>query len=160
MGCSKGYIENGYKKEMRLKLKIEPIPQFTWGLSLANKLPRNEWDDLRTKVYRDAGYECEICGATNRTLHCHEVWAFDYRRKIQRLVRLECCCDLCHDVHHFGRTKLSKSKAYVEECIRHWCSVNKRTRNDFMIYEQEIKRLNYKRVDIPWLVKVGRKVLY
>jgi len=145
---------------MRLKLKIEPIPQFTWGLSLANKLPKQEWDELRQRIYKDAGHECEICGATNRTLHCHEVWEFDFRKKIQRLVRLECCCELCHDVHHFGRSKVTKSKEYVEELIDHWCKVNKKTRNDFMLYEWDIRKLNRKRAKIPWVVKVGRKVLY
>jgi len=145
---------------LRLRLKIEPIPQFTWGVSLANKLPREEWDELRQKVYRDANYECEICGETNKTLFCHEVWEFDDRRGIQRLVRLECCCELCSDVHHFGRTKVSKPASYVDKCIGHWCRVNKKTRNDFLVYEQEIRRINKRRVNIPYIVKVGRRTLY
>lgn len=145
---------------MRLKLKIEPIPQFTWGISLANKLPPKEWHELRQKVYRDAGYECEICGATNWTLHCHEVWIFEYRKRIQRLVRLECCCEICHDVHHYGRSKEVKSASYLIKLVEHWCKVNKKTKNAFRLYEQEVRQINYKRVDIPWIVKVGRKILY
>lgn len=144
---------------MRLKLKIEPIPQFTWGISLANKLPKEEWDELRQKVYRDANYTCEICGSTNKTLHCHEVWEFDLKRGIQRLVKLECCCELCHDVHHFGRTKLEKSASYVDKCIGHWCRVNKKSRNEFWDYERYVREVNYKRADIPWIVKVGRRTL-
>ena len=144
---------------MRLKLKIEPIPQFTWGFSLANKLPKEEWDELRQKVYRDANYECEICGATNRTLFCHEVWDFDLKKGIQRLVRLECCCEMCSDVHHYGRSKMVKPASYLQKLVDHWCKVNKKTRRDFSLYEKEIRDINYKRVDIPWVVKVGRKIL-
>lgn len=145
---------------MRLKLRIEPIPQFTWGISLASKLPKEEWDELRQKVYRRANYRCEICGSTIRALHCHEVWEFDFRRKIQRLSKLECCCELCHDVHHFGRTKMTKSRKDVEICIEHWCQVNRKTRSDFLQYQEEIRRQNLKKVDIPWIVKIGRRILY
>ena len=145
---------------MRLKLRIEPLPASTWGISLANKLPYNEWKEIRQKVYRDAGYRCEICGATDRTLHCHEVWVFDLRRKIQRLVRLECCCELCHDVHHFGRTSETRSKSYCERCVGHWCRLNKKSRSEFMGYLQEIKTINIKRADIQFIVKIGRRILY
>jgi hypothetical protein len=145
---------------LRLKLRIEPVPNFTWGISLANKLPREEWDDLRTKVYRNANYKCEICGETDRTLHCHEVWEFDDRKGIQRLVKLECACELCHDVHHYGRSKEVKSTSYLEKLVTHWCKVNKKTKNDFMLYEKEVREINRKRVNIPFIVKVGRRTLY
>lgn len=144
---------------MRLKLRIEPIPNFTWGISLANKLPREEWDELRTKVYRAANYECEVCGANNKTLHCHEVWFWDESRRIQRLVKLECCCELCHDVHHFGRTSEIKSATYVDRCIGHWCKVNRKNRGDFVNYLALIKAVNRKRADIQFIVKVGRRIL-
>jgi len=145
---------------VRLKLKIEPIPVSTWGISLSSRLPYKEWAEIRQKVYRDANYECEICGATNRTLHCHEVWIFDDRRRIQRLFKLECACEFCHDVHHFGRTSQTRAKSYVERCIGHWCAVNKKTRKDFCSYLEEIKAINIKRANKPYIVKVGRKVLY
>lgn len=142
-----------------LKLKIEPIPNFTWGISLANKLPKEEWDKLRQQVYRDANYTCEICGATGGVLHCHEVWKFDDKRKIQRLIKLECCCDLCHDVHHFGRTKAMKPWPRTDRCINHWCKVNGRTIEDFRAYEKELKEVNYKRAEIAYIVKIGRRIL-
>lgn len=144
---------------MRLKLRIEPIPNFTWGISLANKLPPKEWADLRQKVYRAADYKCEICGADNRSLHCHEVWEFDDVRRIQKLIRLECCCEFCHYVHHFGRSFVVKSASYVDRLIGHWCRVNKRTRGDFAVYMALIKGLNKERADKQYLVKIGRRIL-
>ena len=145
---------------MRLKLRIEPIPASTWGISLANKLPKEEWDEIRTRVYRDADYRCQICGATGRTLHAHEVWGFKEDKQIQFLKGLECCCELCHDVHHFGRSREVKSPSYVDRLIGHWCRVNGKTRMDFIRYEQEIFALNRKRADVQYIVKIGRRTLY
>lgn len=144
---------------MRLKLKIEPIPISTWGISLSSRLPYKEWAEIRQKVYRDADYRCEICGATNRTLHCHEVWFYDDRRRIQRLLKFECICELCHDVHHFGRTSQTKAQSYIERCIGHWCHVNKKSRKDFYNYLEEIKITNRKRADRQYIVKIGRRIL-
>ncbi len=144
---------------MRLKLKIEPIPASTWGLSLANRLLKEEWDETRQKVYRDANYTCEICREDNKVLHCHEVWEFNDKKLIQRLVGLECCCELCHAIHHFGRTKEVKSPSYIERCIGHWCRVNGKTGKDFLEYEQEIYALNRKRANRQYIVKVGRRIL-
>ena len=145
---------------MRLKLNIEPIPISTWGISLANKLPREEWNQIRHKVYWDANYECEICGATNRQLHCHEIWVYDDRKCIQKLAALECCCELCHDVHHFGRTSQTRADSYVQRCIGHWCKINRKTRSEFMDYLAEIKRISIKRADKQYIVKVGRRTLF
>lgn len=144
---------------MRLKLKIQPIPNSTWGISLANKMPSKEWLDLTVKVYRDADYTCEICGATGVKLHCHEVWEFDDRKKIQRLVRLECCCELCHNVHHFGRSTVVYKPSYVEKLIKHWCKVNGKTKQDFIEYQKEIFEINKRRAKIFYIVKVGRMIL-
>ena len=148
---------------MRLKLTIQPIPASTWGISLANRLPRGEWDEIRTEIYRDADYTCEICGATNRTLHCHEVWAFKKTSKnkgAQRLVGLLCVCELCHDCIHFGRSTQVHSKTYVEKLMRHMQKVNKISRQKLLLYLEEVKKINYERADVEWIVKVGRKVLY
>lgn len=142
-----------------MKLEIAPIPISTWGVSLSNRLPKKEWDELRQKVYRGANYTCEICGATNRTLHCHEKWVFDDKKRIQRLKRFECCCDLCHDVHHFGRSKETRSASYVRKLVKHWCKINSKTEKDFMRYESEIYALNKKRADRFYIVKVGRRTL-
>lgn len=144
---------------MRLRLRIEPIPASTWGLSLASRLPKEEWDKIRYEVYRDADYQCEICESVNKTLHCHERWTFDDKKFIQRLVGFECCCELCHDVHHFGRSRATRSHSYIDRLIGHWCKVNKKTRKDFVIYEKEISLLNRKRADRQYIVKVGRRIL-
>jgi len=148
---------------MRLKLKIEPIPASTWGISLANKLTPNEWKDIRQKVYRDAGYVCEICGTTDRTLHCHEKWAFrktSRNKGIQKLVKLLCVCELCHDCIHFGRSTQTRSRTYVERLMGHLRKVNRMSQQELLTYLEELRNINYNRADIEWIVKVGNRILY
>lgn len=143
----------------KLRLAIEPRPISTWGVTLANLLPREEWDKLRTQCYREADYSCEVCGADGVKLNAHEVWTFDDRQLIQRLVALECCCELCHAVHHFGRSTQVYSKSYQRQLIKHWCEVNNLTEKDFQSHLADIKLLNRKRADKFYIVKVGRKIL-
>lgn len=144
---------------MRLKLVVESIPISTWGVTLASRLPRKEWDEIRQRVYREANYTCQICGNINDTLFCHEQWKWDDRRKIQKLVGFECCCKLCSDVHHFGRSTQVYGKAYVEKLISHWCKVNDRKREDFILSERKRFELNKRRANIFYVVKVGRRIL-
>ena len=144
---------------MKLKLEIEPVPVSTWGKSLANRLPKKEWDDIRQRVYREADYRCEICGNRNSTLHCHEVWKFDDRKRIQYLVRFQCLCELCHNIKHFGRSKEVYPREYIEELIEHWCRVNNKTRRDFLKHEAEVHEISKKRMDRYYIVKVGKYIL-
>ena len=142
-----------------LRLEIEPIPVSTWGISLANKLPRVEWDKIRHKVYKEANWTCQICGDTSRVLHAHEIWRFDNKRKIQGLVRIECVCKLCHDVKHFGRSTEVYTKTYVGKLLKHWCEINQKKEKDFYIYQAKILEISKKRADIFYVVKVGRRIL-
>ena len=141
-----------------MKLEIEPIPNSSWGISLANKLGGREWKSISDDVKKKANYTCEICGGKEE-MHCHEVWEFDYKRKIQRLKGLECLCVLCHDTKHFGRSVSVHGKTYMEKLIKHWCEVNKKTRQDFYHYQQDIFEENKRRAKVFWVVKAGRYIL-
>jgi len=144
---------------VRLKLSIEPIPISTWGKSLANRLPKKEWDDMRTQAYREADYKCQVCGDINGTLNAHEQWAFNEKLGIQKLVGIEVCCETCHNVHHFGRSKAVFPKHYIEKLITHWCTVNGLTRNDFIVHERGMHAISRKRADKYYIVKVGRRTI-
>lgn len=142
-----------------MKLEIEPRPISTWGVTLANRLPKKEWDGVRAEVYREADYKCQICGDVNSKLHCHEVWKFDDRKLIQRLAGFLCLCQLCHDVKHFGRSSQVYPKEYVDKLVRHWCKVNRKTKRDFAQYMAKIFAINRKRADKFYIVKIGRRIL-
>ncbi len=122
-------------------------------------LPKKEWDEIRHRVYWEADHECVVCGARHRKLHAHEVWAFDDKKKIQKLIGIECCCALCHDVHHFGRASQVYSKNYQNELMKHWCEVNGLTPKDFQKHLADIHAISRKRADIYYIVKVGRGTL-
>jgi hypothetical protein len=143
-------------KSEKLKLAIEPRPSSTWGVTLASLLPRDHWKELRFQVYREANYTCSICGAKHLPIHAHEVWAFDDRKKLQKLADVICVCTMCHNVIHFGRSSQVYPKNYIKELVEHWCKVNRRTKEDFLKYQQDIKRLNIKRANTYYTVKVGR----
>ena len=143
----------------KLKLAIEPRPVSTWGVTLANLLPKKEWDQLRYQCYREADYTCVICGSQEKQLHAHEQWSFDDKKKIQRLVDVQCCCVLCHDVHHFGRSSQVYSKKYQQVLISHWCKVNKLTKADFQEHQAQTREISRKRVKVFYVVKVGRQTL-
>lgn len=144
---------------MRLKLTIEPRPVSTWGITLASRLSKSEWDEIRSGVYRDADYKCQICSSNSGPLHAHEVWRFEDRKRIQRLVGFLCLCRLCHDVKHFGRSSEVYKRDYIEKLISHWCQVNGKTRGDFQVYLQIIFEQNKRRADKFYIVKVGRRIL-
>jgi len=144
---------------MRLLLAIEPRPVSTWGKTLASLLPKDVWDELRYQCYREANYQCEVCGTYDCTLNAHEVWMFNDKKLVMSLKKLECCCPLCHDVHHFGRSTQVYSKKYQKELIEHWCKVNKLTPEDFERHLEETRRISKRRANRYYVVKVGRYTL-
>lgn len=137
-------------------MTIEPRPASTWGITLANLLPKEEWNEIRQQVYWEADYTCVICGSTKQPMHAHEQWLLDDKKKVQRLVGIECCCRLCHDVHHFGRSSMVYRKTYREELVKHWCKVNSKSQEDFNRYYAEVQTLSRKRANIYYIVKVGK----
>jgi hypothetical protein len=102
------------------KLEIELIPASAWGENLRSALPRAEWDRLRKQVYADAGNRCEICAGRGRRhpVECHEVWEFDERAGVQRLVRMIALCPRCHEAKHFGLAALRGREQAAREQLR------------------------------------------
>jgi len=140
-------------------LEILSIPQSSWGVSLAQLLPKDDWDKLRKKVYAAAEHKCEYCGAAGVTLYCHEVWEFKYSE--QRLIRFDCVCGLCHDsIHFFGTTqRYQNNPAYIEKVMKHLEEVNKITRKQLLRYIEERRQINKKRAKKTYKVVVGKWVL-
>ena len=135
------------------------MPNSTWGISLANKLPKEEWNFIRRECYKNAGYRCEVCFSNVDSLNAHELWKFDDRKLLQIFNGLECCCILCHDVHHFGRSSMVYELPRIEELIRHWCKVNKLRYKDFQQHRDEVNALSLKRASKVYTVMIGKRVL-
>jgi len=143
-----------------MKLTIEPIPESTWGKSLANLLPQPIWDDLRHEVYSTFNYACAICGATDKELHCHEVWRYDDKLHIQKLAGFQCLCVDCHAIKHWGRTVAVAHKNGDQETIprltKHFCEVNSCTQSAFSLYKVEVGNIAQARNRHKYRVDFGK----
>jgi len=142
-----------------MKLGIEPIPEGSWGLSLAHLLPKPVWDTLRREVYAEYGYKCCICGATDKQLHCHEVW--EYKGNVQRLVNLQCICVDCHNIKHWGRTVAMLhngefTQEYFDSLKRHFCKVNNCSEREMLNYIVEVGMRYAKRSDKKYRIDFGK----
>lgn len=146
-------------------LEFELIPGKQFGLSLAQALPKKDWDTLRRKIYRRYSWTCQICSAYGVRVHCHEVWSYNDKLRIQKLVDLECCCEDCHNIKHWGRTihafhKGKLSQAYIDKLRKHYCRVNGCTELDMVNHiveagDKNMKRSRYRyRMDLSNLKKI------
>jgi|13_taG_2_1085334.scaffolds.fasta_scaffold05810_2 5-methylcytosine-specific restriction endonuclease McrA len=116
-----------------MKLKIELVPQSSWGNNLRSEgnIPRAEWDRLRKSCYARADHKCEVCGKVSwrryngkakPIVECHEVWSYNEERRVQKLEGLIALCSLCHKAKHLGRTlTVDKDKDRV---LEHLMKVN------------------------------------
>lgn len=147
------------KLKSSLHLAIQPLPNSTWGLSLSQKLPKEEWDFIRRECYKIANYRCEICHSSNSGLNAHELWLFDDKKLLQVFNGLECCCTLCHDVHHFGRSSFVYNLPQIETLIRHWCRINKLTFRSFQKHRDEMFALSIRRASKHYTVMIGKRIL-
>jgi len=142
------------------ELTIELIPSSTFYNNARNNISEIIWNKIRIQCYKKAKYKCEICGETGieqsyeHKLECHEIWMFDDKEHIQRLIGLTCLCVLCHKVKHFGLSKLNGEEKIA---IEHLMKVNNITKDqaNFIIsraFNQWKKRSEHEwKLDISYL---------
>jgi len=113
-----------------LKLSIELIPSSSWGSNLRNVLKPKMWDEIRKKVYKSNNMRCAICQRSGK-LQAHEIWKFDDKKRIQKLVDIIPLCFLCHMVKHIGFASLTGDNYTNDLTIKHFMTVNKVDRLEF-----------------------------
>lgn len=109
---------------------------------------------MRRAVYRRARYRCEICGGRGERhpVECHEVWAYDDERHVQRLERLVALCPDCHHVKHLGLASLN---GRYDEAVRHLADVNEWTLEEAERYAQAAFARWEERSHHEWTVDTG-----
>lgn len=107
-----------------MKLEIELVPRTSWYSNLRKHLSQSDWDIVRKKCYRDAGYVCEICGGKGPKwpVECHERWKYDDERSIQKLIGVIALCPDCHMVKHAG---LAQINGKIDQVIDQLIKINK-----------------------------------
>ena len=138
-----------------MKLTIELVPKTAWLINVRSKVTTAEWDKIRKKCYKAAGYVCEICGdvgtnqGTRHPVECHEIWHYDDEKKAQTLTGIIALCPYCHKVKHAGFANvngetqvvldhlmkvnglsLDEAKEYVAECFATW---RERSKHDWSL---------------------------
>lgn len=99
------------------KLGVELVPYTCWYSNIRSLLPKKEWDRLRKASYEHAKFKCEICKGDgfeqgyNHALECHEIWDYNDRTKVQKLVGLVSLCPRCHICKHIGRANAMGNQA-------------------------------------------------
>lgn len=150
------------------KLKIELVPSTVWFSSLYNLLPKSEWYALKDKLFAKEGRRCFICNSEQGPLSAHEFWEYDDDKHVQKLVGIHHLCNLCHKIKHIGfwchtkdgRTKLKKEGLNREDLIKHFCTVNECTKEDFMKHEDEAFKLWRERSRYEWKQDFGEYSRY
>ena len=134
-----------------LHLAIEPIPYCSRRASLANLLPRSQWDRIRRYVYRKAGHRCKICGREGR-MYCHEIWQFNEHTGYQYLMGFECLCKDCHKTKHYFFTRALQQQAML---FKHFLTVNRVTRQQGIDHLMNVYRRQRRLNQRQWIVNYG-----
>jgi hypothetical protein len=144
------------EKSKELKLKIELVPKTSWYDNLRNNMDRKDWDRIRYETYANHGDKCGICGYEGR-LNCHEIWEYDEKKCVQRLVGFIALCDMCHHVKHIGHAGIlaEEGKLDYEKVIEHFMKVNNCGRSTFIKHRREAFTQWEERSTHKWKVDLG-----
>jgi hypothetical protein len=139
-----------------LKLEIDAVPKTSWGISLKRKMARTAWDKLRKQVHERNGSKCQVCGSAEK-LHCHELWEFNDRSGVQRLVGLSTICNMCHHVTHFGLSTVLAAQGHLDihAVVAHFLRVNGCDSETFEKHFEKARAIWEKRSRRNWRVDFG-----
>jgi hypothetical protein len=140
------------------KLTIELVPESSFYNNVRSAVSTVEWDIIKKKCYKKAGYKCEICGDTGINqgkkypVECHEIWEYDDKFHIQILKGFIALCPQCHQVKHVGFARINGKEP---EVIRQLMKVNKMTSTMADNYIIESFKIWEKRSDKQWKVDIS-----
>ena len=117
-------------------LKIELVPDGCWHSNLRSLLTAKEWDIIKRTAKKKSGGKCAICGKKTAYLDAHEMWSYDEKKGVQKLVGIISVCKDCHSVIHIGRTSLAGN---IERAEDHYMKVNGAT---YAEYRAALKKAN------------------
>ena len=139
------------KSKSGLILELHLIPRSSFGSNLRNQLGR-KWDTLSKKIRSERGFKCDLCRASKKKTHLHEVWEYNEETKIQKLIGFECVCENCHSVHHWGYSEIQNKN--MEFLINHACHVNSCKKKEFEKHIEEASEIWRRRSNIKWTLNI------
>lgn len=152
-----------YSEFRNPKINIELIPFEAHGFNVRSRLTPTQWEKICKVIHRKTAkgsLRCQQCGETGHRqgfkhpVECHEVWHFDDRRQMQKLIGLVSICPLCHKAKHIG---LAKRMGYAEQAKQHMAKHNRWSNEKVEAYiawtKAEVKKRSGKnyRLDLTYL---------
>jgi len=150
----------GYScNESELKLRIELVPSPLWRLNLRSRLTRSKWKRLRERILQKEGLKCSVRGreAESKDLNCDEIWDYDDKHHMAKLIGLRVVCRMCHLVKHFGKAGLLALEGDInsDDLIEHFMSVNGCNFDTFQKHSEEAFQLFAERSKHQWTIDYG-----
>lgn len=137
-------------------LTIELVPSTVFFKNLRSEVSKKEWDIIRREAYREADYKCTVCSGKGpkHPVECHEIWEYNDKKHIQKLLGVTALCPSCHEVKHMG---LAQIRGRWEPARDHLAKVNdwtvgeaeKYIAHQFIIWEE--RSWHQWKLDISWL---------
>lgn len=138
-----------------IKLEVEMIPSTSFYNNVRSAVTQYRWDIIRRDSYAKANNKCEICKQTGlqqgykHKVECHEVWSYDFIKKIQKLEGLISLCVRCHMCKHIGRAFAIGKQA---EVFKHLEQVNSWDHKQVVTYLADVFKDHYARSQENWIV--------
>lgn len=140
------------------KLLVELVPSTCHFSNVRTTVSTKEWDKIRHISYEAAGNVCEICKDTGKNqgykhnVECHEIWHYDDKKHIQKLIGLISLCPTCHQVKHIGRAiAIGKQNEAIGQLLK----VNKWTPEEAANHIAESFELYKERSKYQWKLDIS-----
>lgn len=138
------------------KLTIELVPSSCWFSNVRDHVTKAEWDRIRRQAYRGAAYVCQVCGGRGEkwSVECHEVWEYDDKNHVQKLVGVVALCPDCHRVKHIGYASISGFGAAAQAHLAKVNSWDDRTAQSYIASAFSVwqRRSGFDwKLDLSWL---------
>lgn len=146
------------KVQKEPKLIVELIPKTCQYINARTIIKSTYWDKIRNIVYKKANNKCEICGehglkqGFKHKVECHEVWKYQDRKKVQKLVKLMCLCPLCHQAKHIGRTSLMGNELKAYDRLQ---KINKWNTDELFEHINKAYEKNNERSSYEWTIDLS-----
>jgi len=128
------------RSSKRPKLLPELIPYSMHYKNVRSVLSDEDWKEVARISYKNSNHRCDICGARGR-MECHEIWDFNDKKLVQKLVGLTTLCHECHQVKHIG---LARKLGWFGDALEHMSKINGISINKCKKYieyaEMEVKK--------------------
>lgn len=141
-------------------LTIELVPSTSWFNNVRSVVSRKQWDAIKAMVFGKAWDTCEICSGVGPKypVECHEIWHYDDKKLIQKLIGMIALCPDCHMVKHMGLAIIQNKG---NKALKHFMKINSLTKKvaeksiekAFILWEKRSKK-KYK-LDISHLQEYG-----